>query len=64
MFARKKRLVFGDGFGNVSVLAMGAGGTLARIEFVDTAFATPPVVVDDTAYVQTLDGTVAAVALR
>ncbi len=64
VIAPNKRLLFGDRFGNLSVLSMDDGSTLARIEIDDTAFATPPLVVDDTAYVQTLDGTVAAVALR
>lgn len=59
-----KRLLFGDAFGKLSVLSMNDGKTLARIDVDDTALATPPVVVDDTAYVQTLDGTIAAIALR
>ena len=59
-----KRLLFGDRFGNLSILSMNDGKTLSRIEIDDSALATPPVVVDDTAYVQTLDGTIAAIALR
>lgn len=58
------RLLFGDRFGHLSVLSMEDGRTLARIEIDDTAFATPPVVADGTAYVQTLDGTIAAIALE
>lgn len=59
-----KRLLFGDRFGHLSVLSMSDGSTLARIEIDDTAPASTPLVVDDTAYVQTLDGTIAAIELR
>lgn len=58
------QLLFGDRFGHLSVLSMDDGRTLARIEIDDTAFATPPVVADGTAYIQTLDGTIAAIALE
>ena len=58
------RLLFGDRFGNFSVLSMSDGTTLARIETGGTGLATPPLVAGDVAYVQTLDGTIAAIALR
>lgn len=64
VIAPGRRLLFGDRFGNFSVLSMSDGTTLARIEIGGTGLATPPLVAGDTAYVQTLDGTIAAIALR
>jgi hypothetical protein len=59
-----KRLLFGDRFGNLSLLSMNDGQTLARIEIDDSALATPPLLAGDEAYVQTQEGTIAAIALR
>lgn len=58
------RLLFGDSFGQLSALSLDEGHTLARIGIDGSGFATPPLVAGDIAYIQTLDGTVAAVALR
>ena len=43
---------------------MNDGQTLARIEIDDSALATPPLLAGDEAYVQTQEGTIAAIALR
>ncbi|MDO5103815.1 MAG: PQQ-binding-like beta-propeller repeat protein [Lautropia sp.] len=62
--ADQDRVLFGDSYGRLTVLSLADGRTLAGIDLDDSAFATPPRVDDGMAYVQTLDGTVAAVTLR
>lgn len=62
--ADQDRVLFGDSHGRLSVLSLTDGRTLAGIDVDDSAFATPPRVADGIAYVQTLDGTVAAIELR
>jgi outer membrane protein assembly factor BamB len=58
------RVLFGDRFGNFHVLSLADGTPLARLTLDGTAPAAAPVVIGDTAYVQTLGGTVAALPLR
>ena len=59
-----RRLVFGDRYGNLSVLSLADGSPLARIELGGKAPASTPVVAGDTVYLQTLGGTVAALPIR
>lgn len=59
-----RRLLFGDRFGTLSMLSMNDGQTLARVEIDGSPFATPPLAAGDAAYVQTQDGTIAAIALN
>jgi outer membrane protein assembly factor BamB len=58
------RVVFGDRYGNISVLSLADGSPLARIDLDDGAPASAPVVVGDIVYFQTLDGTLAALPMR
>ncbi|MBA3479431.1 MAG: outer membrane protein assembly factor BamB, partial [Lautropia sp.] len=59
-----QRVLFGDRFGNFSVLSLGDGSPLARLSVNGTAPASAPVAVGDMVYIQTLGGTVAALPLR
>jgi outer membrane protein assembly factor BamB len=58
------RIFFGDRFGNLSVLSLADGSSLARIALSGGAPASAPEVVGTTVYVQTLGGAVAAVPVR
>ena len=57
------RVLFGDRFGNLSVLSLADGSSLARLDL-DDAPSSAPVVAGDVAYVQTLGGAVVALALK
>ncbi len=58
------RVVFGDRYGNVSVLSLADGSALARIDVGGKAPASTPVVVGNTVYLQTIGGTLAALPIR
>lgn len=60
----ERRVVFGDRYGNLSVLSLADGSPLARIDLGGKAPASAPVAVGDTVYVQTLGGTLAALPIR
>jgi outer membrane protein assembly factor BamB len=59
-----ERVLFGDRFGSLNVLSLADGSPLARLVLDGGAPASVPVVAGDVAYVQTLGGTVTAVAIR
>ena len=60
----ERRVVFGDRYGNLSVLSLADGSPLARIELGGKAPASAPLAVGDTVYIQTLGGTLAALPIR
>lgn len=59
-----ERVLFGDRFGSFIVLSLADGSPLARLTPDGGVLASTPVVADDVAYVQTLGGTVTALAIK
>lgn len=59
-----ERVLFGDRFGSLIVLSLADGAPLARLPLEGGTPASTPVVLDGVAYVQTLGGSVTALAIK